>query len=136
MTITIPAQADDLRIVGGPTIADAQLLVAMQHVDAINGAHDGWRLLQSFDTPPTLAQMRKRYAAGSEENGRIMAFLGSCEMLGTFVKQGLLNAGLVHDLFWVAGAWRISEKVCKGMRKESGEPRLYENFELLASRAP
>src|SRR5580692_2701735 len=106
MSVTTPTQTDEIRIVGGPTIADAQLIVAMQHTDAINGAHEGWRVLHSFDKPPTLAQLRKRYPADSREFGCIMAFLGSCEMLGTFVKQGLLHAGLVHDLFWVEGAWR------------------------------
>jgi hypothetical protein len=134
MSITIPEKTDDIRIVGGPTKEDAQLLVEMQHVDAISGAHDGWRVLQSFDTPPTLAQLRKRYPKDSEEYANVMAFLGSNETTGTFVKQGLLHEGLVHDLYWVAGAWRLSEKVCKGLRKEVGEPRLFENFELMASR--
>ena len=32
------------------------------------------------------------------------------------------------------GAWQRSAKICKGMRKEAGEPRIMENFELLASR--
>jgi hypothetical protein len=134
MSITIPAQADDIRIVGGPTATDAQLIVAMQHVDAISGAREGWHLLQSFDTPPTLTQLRKRYPAVSDEYQCVSSFLGSCETIGTFVKQGLLHEGLVHDLYWIAGAWRLSEKACKGLRKEAGEPRLFENFELLASR--
>lgn len=134
MTMTIPTQADDLRIVGGPTAADAQLIVAMQHVDAISGAHEGWYLLRSFDTPPTLTQLRKRYPADSDEYRCVSMFLGSCETIGTFVKHGLLHEGLVHDLYWIDGAWRLSEKACKGLRKEAGEPRLYENFELLATR--
>jgi hypothetical protein len=134
MTITIPTQADDLRIVGGATAADAQLIVAMQHVNAISGADEGWHLLHAFDNPPTLTQLRKRHHADSREYRCVSMFLGSCETIGTFVKQGLLNEGLVHDLYWIAGVWRASEKVCKGLRKEAGEPRLFENFELLASR--
>lgn len=135
MTFTIPTQQDDVRIVGGPTAADAQLVVAMQHVDAVSGAMAGWEYLLAFETPPTLLQLRKRHPRDSGEYRCISAFLGSCETLGTFVKQGLVNEQLVHDLYWIAGAWRQSEKVCKGMRKELGDPRLYENFELLASRA-
>jgi len=55
--------------------------------------------------------------------------------MATFVRQGILNEALVHDVFWVAGAWRQSEKICKAMRKEAGEPRIMENFEWLATRA-
>ena len=135
MSITIPAQSDELRVIAGPTQADAQLLIAMQQVDAVSGARDGWLLLFAFETPPTLLQLRKRHPVGSQEYAAIQSFLMSCETLGTFVKQGLLHEGLVHDLYWVAGAWRRAEKICKGMRKEGGEPRLFENFELLASRA-
>lgn len=136
MTLTVPAQAEEIRIVGGPTIAEAQLVVAMQQVDAASGAMAGWELLQSFETPPTLVQLRKRHPRDTGEYRCICAFLGSCETLATFVKQGLLTASLVHDLYWVAGAWHQAEKVCKGLRKEAGEPRLYENFEFLASTAP
>jgi hypothetical protein len=136
VSVTTPTQTDELRIVGGATATDAQLIVAMQHNDAISGAHEGWQLLRSFDAPPTLAQLRKRYPPDSQEYRCISAFLGSCETTGTFVKQGLLHEGLVHDLYWIAGPWRQSEKICKGLRKESGEARMFENFELLASRAP
>jgi len=107
----------------------------MQHVDAISGADDGWRLLHAFDAPPTLGQLRKRHAADSREYQCVMRFIGSCETTGTFVKQGLLHAGLVDDLYWIAGTWQYAEKVCKGLRKEMGEPRIFENFELLASRS-
>jgi hypothetical protein len=106
----------------------------MQQVDALSGANEGFRLMRSFDKPPTLAQLRKRYPQDSREYGCVMAFLGSSETMATFVKQGLLDEALVNDLYWVAGAWQYAEKSCKGMRKETGEPRLYENFERLAQR--
>ena len=64
-----------------------------------------------------------------------MAFLAECETIATFVKQGLLDEPLVHDLFWAAGAWTASTEICRGLREEAGEPRLYENFEWLAARA-
>jgi hypothetical protein len=124
-------QADEIRIVG-PTAADAQLVVAMQHVDAISGAHEGWHLLHAFENPPTLGQLRKRHPIGSHEYQCVGAFLSSCETTATFVKNGLLHEGLVHDLYWIDGAWRQAEKVCRGMRKEAGEPRIFENFERLA----
>ena len=137
MTVTIPAQTDEITIVESPpTTTDAQLILQLMQFSASSGANEGWQLLQGFETPPTLSQLRRRYPRESREYGQISAFLGSCEVIGTFVKNGLLHRGLTHDTWWIAGAWRASEKVCKGMRKEAGEPRLYENFEALARTAP
>ena len=133
MTVTIPSQTDTLEIIErAPTTADAQLILQIMQVDAASGANQGWRLLMNFDTPPTLSQLRRRHPRETAEYGQINAFLASCETIGTFVKHGLLHRGLVDDTWWVAGAWRVSEKICKGLRKEAGEPRLFENFEALA----
>jgi hypothetical protein len=137
MTTTVPTQAtDELRIVTTPpTIADAQLIVQMQQADAASGALRGWGHLQEFETPPTKTQLQRRFPKGSGEYQDIQAFLYSCETTATFVRQGILNEALVQDLYWVAGAWRMSEKLCRAARKEAGEPRILENFEWLASRA-
>jgi hypothetical protein len=133
---TIPTQSDDLRVVTTPpTAADAQLLVQLSIASSASGADRGWDVLATFDTPPTLGQLRKRCPVDSEEYSRVMRFLESCETMATFVKHGLLNEGLVNDLFWVTGAWKRVEKITKGLRKENGEPRLGENFEWLAGRA-
>ena len=138
-TTAISAQtgtaADDIQIVHTPpTVTDAQLVLQQQLVDATTGANRGVGLLTAFETPPTLAQLRKRHPVDSTEYGQIMAFLGSAETTATFVKHGLLNEALVDDLYWISGAWRMCEKVVKGIRKEAGEPRLYENAEWLARR--
>ena len=143
MTATIPVQttqtrpADDpLRIVTTPpSTADAALILQLMAVDAATGANEGWHLLSAFETPPTRSQLLRKHPRESAEYRMIQAFLMSCETLSTFVRQGILNEALVNDLFWVTGAWRKSEKLCKAMRKEAGEPRIMENFEWLASRA-
>src|SRR4051794_6120504 len=137
MTTTIPQQqTDELQVVRTPpTIAEAQLIVQMATNDAISGADRGFGLLNQFENPPTLSQLRRKYPIDSDDSRHVMGFLASCEMTATFVKQGLLSEDLVNDLFWVAGAWRVSEKICKALRKESGEPRLYENYERIAARA-
>jgi hypothetical protein len=130
-----PQQTDEIQIVRTPpTMAEAQLIVQMATNDAINGANQGYGILRQFETPPTLGQLRKKHPMSSDEYRYVMAFLGSCEMTATFVKQGLLSEDLVNDLYWVAGAWKTSEKICKGLRREAGEPRIYENFEALAGR--
>lgn len=141
MTATIPAQtdataaADDLQIIRTPpTIEDAQLIIQLQMAASMSGADQGWQLLQAFETAPTMSQLKRRHPQGSAEWNQIGAFLASCETMATFVKNGLLNEALVNDVFWIQGAWQKSEKICKAMRKEAGEPRLMENFEWLARR--
>jgi len=128
---------DELRIVTTPpSIADAQLILQFAQVNATTGADDGWHLLHTaFETPPTRSQLLRKFPVESAEYRQIQAFLRSCETLATFVRQGILNEALVHDLFSIASAWKTSEKLCKAMRKEYGEPRIMENFEWLANRA-
>ena len=143
MTDTIPAQkaltrpTDDPRIVSTPpSTADAQLILQIMQVNAASGANDGWHLLLSeFETAPTRSQLLRKFPRESAEYRQIQAFLAGCETMATFVRQGILNEALVHDVFWIAGAWQRSEKLCRAMRKEAGEPRIMENFEWLATRA-
>src|SRR3954468_24254268 len=131
-----PQQTDEIQIVRTPpTMAEAQLIVQMATNNAINGANQGYSLLRQFETPPTLGQLRKKHPTSSDEYRYVMAFLGSCEMTATFVKHGLLSEEFVNDVYWVAGAWQTSEKICKGLRREAGEPSIFEHFEALAGRA-
>jgi uncharacterized protein DUF4760 len=115
------------------TIADAQLIVQILANGTAEGANRGFEILRSSSSPLTLVQLRDAYPRLGDEYRQVMAFLEECETIATFVKQGLLNEALVQDLFWVAGGWNASAGVCKGLRDEAGEPRLYENFEWLAS---
>lgn len=119
----------------GATIADAQLVVQILANGTAAGADRGYELLRSHPSPPTLDQLREAHPRLGDDYRQVMAFLGECEMIATFVKQGLLDDALVQDLFWVSGGWAASAEVCRGLREESGEPRLYENFEWLAARA-
>jgi hypothetical protein len=135
-TTVQPQQTDEIQIVRTPpTMAEAQLIVQMATNDALSGANQGYDVLRQFETAPTPGQLRKKHAVTSDEYRYVMAFLASCEMTATFVKQGLLSEDLVNDLYWVAGAWQTCEKLCKGLRREAGEPRLYENYEALAAGA-
>lgn len=143
MTATIPAEtgtaaagADEIQIIQTPpSMADAQLIVQLNMMGAMTGAFRGLDLLHLFDKPPTLAQVLKRYPRGSEEQGQISAFLGLAETVGTFVRNGVLNELLVNDMYAIAYGWSLIEKIAKGLRKEAGEPRMYENAEWLAKRA-
>lgn len=116
------------------TIADAQLVVQILASGTAAGANRGYEILRSAPSPLTLDQLREAHARLGDEYQQVMAFLGQAEMIATFVKQGLLDEALVQDLLWIAGGWSASAGVCQGMREESGEPRLFENFEWLAKR--
>jgi hypothetical protein len=142
MTTTIPAQsrttapADEIQIIQSPpTKEDAQLLIQLNIMGAMTGAFRGLDLLEAFEKPPTLAQALKRYPRGTEEQSQISAFLGLCETVGTFVRQGVLNEALVNDLYAVEHGWTLIEKIAKSLRKQVGDARMYENAEWLAKRA-
>ena len=131
------ATADEIKIVHTPpTVQDAQLIMQAMSLMSQSGADYGFELLQAFETPPTLAQLRRKHPRDSDEYLQVQAFLSACEMIGTFVRHGLLNEVLVQDMFWIEGGWRLIEKLAKGTRKEAGEPRLFENAEWLAKREP
>lgn len=55
------------------------------------------------------------------------------ETIGTFVKQGVLDAGLVYDLWAPAMLWSRVGAAALKQREQFGEPRLWENFEGLAT---
>ena len=57
------------------------------------------------------------------------------ETLATFVKQGVLDRGLVEDLLWIDGMWARVGPAALRHREKLGEPRLYENFEALTIRS-
>jgi hypothetical protein len=53
------------------------------------------------------------------------------EQLGVLLKNKLIDAYLVSQLFAVPLAWKRLKPIIEGTRKEYGEPRLYEWFEYL-----
>ena len=72
------------------------------------------------------------YPAGSDDSVAIMNVLAWNETIGTLVKQGLLDRGLVLDWLWVAGAWEQCRFIALAGREETGVPQMWENFEALA----
>jgi hypothetical protein len=63
----------------------------------------------------------------------VRKMLGFGETVGTLVKHGVLDRGLVVDLWWVDGMWSRVGPAALAERARHGEPRLYENFEALAT---
>ncbi len=55
------------------------------------------------------------------------------ETVGALVKHNVLDRELLNDLLWVDGIWRKVGPHALRVRERAGEPRLYENFEALAT---
>jgi hypothetical protein len=72
-------------------------------------------------------------ATASLEDPAVRKMLQFGEVVGTLVKQGVLDRGLVLDLWWLSGAWTRVAPAAKRERERLEEPRLYENMEALAT---
>ena len=70
--------------------------------------------------------------AGTDDPS-VQKVLNFGEVVGTFVKQGVLDRGLVIDMWWMEGLWSRVAPAARRQREHLGEPRLSENFEKLAS---
>jgi hypothetical protein len=73
--------------------------------------------------------------SATADDHAVRALLMFGETVGTFVKQEVLDRGLVLDLWWVEGIWKRVAPAAMRQRDRTGEPRLYENFEALAAGA-
>ncbi len=68
-----------------------------------------------------------------EDNKAARTMLTFGETVATLVKHNTLDKDLVEDLWWVEGVWARVGPTAKKARERLGEPRLYENFEALAT---
>jgi hypothetical protein len=71
--------------------------------------------------------------AADTDDANVRKILGFGEVVGTLVNQGVLDRGLVLDMWWISGFWARVGAAAQGQREKLGEPRLWENFEKLAA---
>jgi hypothetical protein len=107
------------------TYEDANLVVQLLRWGAAMGLNDAVGQVFSEDFNPDKAD-------ANDPPIRTILFFG--ETVGTFVKQGVLNRGLIDDLLWIDGIWARVGPAALRQREKLGEPRLYENFEALTVR--
>ena len=105
------------------THEDAQLVIQLVRWGSEMGLDDALAKIMADDFDPEQA------SAADHDVRRALTF---GEMVGTLVKQGLLNKDLVYDLWWVQGLWDRVGPAARRQREAFGEPRLSENFEALA----
>ena len=106
-----------------PTHDDAVLMVQLAQWGTSMGLEDAIRTILDDDFDPDTAE---------HIDQPVLAVLYFGESIGTLVKNGLLSRELVHDWIWVEGLWTRVAPAARKARAQLGEPRLYENLELLA----
>ena len=107
------------------TYDDANLVVQLLRWGAEINLPDAMSVVTSDGFDPEQADV-------NDPSVRTLLFFG--ETIGTFVKQGVLDRGLVEDLWWIEGMWGRVGAAALRQRQKLGEARLYENFEALAGK--
>ncbi len=106
-------------------LEDAKMIVELAKWGTDMGLEDALAKLfrPDFDT-----------GAAVDDDPSVRKVLWFYETVGTLVKRGALDGDFVRDVWWVEGMWPLVESHVLLARRESGEPRLYENFEALATK--
>lgn len=125
-----------LKNTGPPTQGDALLLVTILNGAVGEQALDGMELLWTFPEPPSYEELTRDHPPGSVGFRNVMGLLTVGERLGTFVKNGVLHAGLTLDLIWMGGVWDRSHTLIGDLRTQRRNPKLFENLEFLATVSP
>jgi hypothetical protein len=119
--------------VAEPTKEDAQLLVQLARLGADMNLGDASGFLWSDDFVEDYEEFKQKFPSGSDGAKLLGSIAGFYETVATLVKNDLISAELIHDWLGSDLIWRRVEKILIGQRDESGEPRLWENFEALAA---
>ncbi|HXW78478.1 MAG TPA: hypothetical protein VEJ84_03215 [Acidimicrobiales bacterium] len=106
------------------THEDAELVVQITRWSTEMGVAEATRALFADSFVP---------GGASVDDPPVQKALNFGEIVGTLVKHDLLDRALVLDLWWITGLWSRVAEAAEKERKRLGEPRLYENFEALAS---
>ena len=102
---------------------DGMLLVQLAQWGAVSGIQDATGMVFRRDFDPDSADPH-------DDPVRKVLMWG--ETLGTLTKNGLISEDLITDWIWVEGLWDRVARAVRVARAETGESRLYENFEALA----
>lgn len=116
-----------------PTKEDAQLLVQLARLGADMNLGEANGFLWSDEFVGDYDEFKQKFPAGSDGAQRVAAIAAFYETVATLVKNNLISEELIHDWLGSNLVWSRLGKILVGQREESGEPRLWENFEALAA---
>ena len=115
-----------------PTPQDAQLVVQLAQLAAVQGLDKAVAWLFAHKMPTEPAAFRERYPVGSKGHRHATTTLNNMETIGTLWKHGLLNEELLFDWLWVSGVWERVKGLALLQRQEHGEAHLWELVEAMA----
>ena len=117
---------------GEPTYQDATLLVQLAQWWSASGLAEAMNWLWSDEFIPDYAEFVEKYPPGSEGFGNAVKICVWNETVGTLYKHGLFNEQLLFDWLGVDLVWDRIKGFAQGWREQTGDPRIYENFEAMA----
>ena len=115
-----------------PTHQDATLLLQLVQLHSTTGLSEAMNWVWSDHFILDYDNFIKKYPAGCYENIKVSKICGHFETIGTLWKHKLINEELLFDWFAIAMVWDSVKGFALGVRQESGEPRIYDNFEAMA----
>ena len=116
-----------------PTQEDANLMIQLLRWGAAEGIQDAMNWVWSDEFITDYDKFVTRYPRGSEQYGMATKVCGWFESIGTLYRQDLISGELLFDWITVKLPWSRLGNFAVGVREAAGEPRLYENFEAMAS---
>ena len=115
-----------------PTYYDAALLVQLAQWRSLSGTDDALNWMWSEEFNADYAAFVQKYPPGSEGSAKASKIGAWYETVGTLYKHGLLNEALLFDWLAVGLVWERFKDIVLETRKQTGDAKMYENFEALA----
>ena len=115
-----------------PNYQDATLMLQIAQWSAALGQNKAMNWMWSDQFIPDYAEFVKKYPPGSEGCANASKICGVFETIGTLYKHGLFNEELLFDWWAIGLVWDRIKGFALGVREQSGEPGIYENFEAMA----
>ena len=116
-----------------PTYDDAALMVRLAQWGSVSGGDEAGSWMWSDEFTPDYAEFVKKFPAGSEGFAKAFKILQWFETVGTLYKHGLFNEELLFDWLAVDLVWERIKGLVLGTREETGDAKMFENFEAMAT---
>lgn len=111
-----------------PTHEDATLMLRLVQSWPVEASDWIW----SDEFIPDYSEFSARPLEGGEAFANIRTMLNWYETIGTLYKHGLFSEELLFDWLAIDAVWERLKGYALAWREETGEPRMYENFEAMA----
>jgi Domain of unknown function (DUF4760) len=94
-----------------------------------------WSKLHQNEIPSTIEEFENKYPQGGREFQLFERFTLKFELAGLLIEYGFLDEDLYYDRYGgLQAEWERAKPIIYGIRKQWNEPRIRENFELLAKK--